>query len=451
MKHFNFIVNRICANPPPCCSKRASRFVWVLVLMLTLGIGQMWGTDELVYTLDGTITGTGSGYGTANDITQGEKDWKVTGNTTMNPWRLGGKGITNQNRNIYTTFTFSEDISKVTVQTGATGNSLTVNSVKLIVSASQNGGGDKEEISKTSSLTNTTLTFSRPSGHDWSGKYFTIVFNVTRSSSSGSNGYVEFKNAKFYKEAAVAHTVTLMDDTSHPLQEQSAGAGVTLPTRTGCTGYTFAGWTASWVEEQDEWTTIAPTIISAGTYHPAADVSLYPVYTKSEGGDGFTLSLTYSNTEYYIAPRSGSNTYFGVTTTAEDAETFYIDTDTLYIYEGNAKTYVNIDDNNTSIDFRTAQTPTAWTITESNSVWTFQSKGAGTRHLAWNYNQGSPRFAAYTGSNTYLYQYSKHDASTTSYISVPNCCTELGQINGSFLGTTHFGALSPEKFRPERP
>jgi len=45
MKHLNFIVNRICANTPPCCSKRASRFVLVLVLMLTIGIGQMWGVD----------------------------------------------------------------------------------------------------------------------------------------------------------------------------------------------------------------------------------------------------------------------------------------------------------------------------------------------------------------------------------------------------------------------
>lgn len=49
MKTLNFIVNRICANTPPCCSKRASRFVWVLVLMLTLGVGQMWGTT---YTWD---------------------------------------------------------------------------------------------------------------------------------------------------------------------------------------------------------------------------------------------------------------------------------------------------------------------------------------------------------------------------------------------------------------
>lgn len=59
MKHLNFIVNRICANTPPRRSKRASRFVWVLVLMLTLGVGQMWG-ESVTYTVASTSSVTKS-------------------------------------------------------------------------------------------------------------------------------------------------------------------------------------------------------------------------------------------------------------------------------------------------------------------------------------------------------------------------------------------------------
>lgn len=172
----------------------------ICLCMLTIGVGNVWGAEELVYTLDGTITGKGSNYASANDITQSSKAWKVTGNTTTNPWRIGGKSISGVNRPIYTTFTFTEDISKVEVETGSTGSSLTINSITLKVSSSQNGGGTvTSTITKNSSLTNTTLTFARPDATDWSGKYFTIIFNVTRKNSSG-NGYIEFKNAKFYKE-----------------------------------------------------------------------------------------------------------------------------------------------------------------------------------------------------------------------------------------------------------
>ena len=90
-------------------------------------------------------------------------------------------------------------------------------------------------------------------------------------------------NTKFCIEVKdmVASTVTLMDN-SAKLKEESAGAGVTLPSRSGCTEYKFVGWTKSWVAEQDEWTTTAPTIIPAGSYTPSGDENLYPVYIKEE-------------------------------------------------------------------------------------------------------------------------------------------------------------------------
>lgn len=88
------------------------------------------------------------------------------------------------------------------------------------------------------------------------------------------------------------YTVTLKDDNS-TLTQASVGASVILPSRAGCIGYTFAGWTKSWTSEQSSWTTTAPTIIPAGSYTPAGNENLYPVYTKTEGGGGTTTKTLY--------------------------------------------------------------------------------------------------------------------------------------------------------------
>lgn len=87
------------------------------------------------------------------------------------------------------------------------------------------------------------------------------------------------------------YTVTLKDDDTE-LTQASYGASVTLPSRAECAGYTFAGWTKSWTEPQESWTTTAPTIIPAGSYTPSADENLYPVYTKTEGGGTTETTVT---------------------------------------------------------------------------------------------------------------------------------------------------------------
>ena len=145
-----------------------------------------------IYKLDGTTTGGSSGYAEASSITQGTLSWSVVANTTMNPWRFGGKGA--QVRNCESTTAVStDDVTKVVVTTGTA--TCTVNSVTLKVGTSQ-GSGDISEISITSGLTSATLEFARPANTSWASRYFTIVFDVTCA--SGSNQYVQFKSAQFY-------------------------------------------------------------------------------------------------------------------------------------------------------------------------------------------------------------------------------------------------------------
>ena len=85
-------------------------------------------------------------------------------------------------------------------------------------------------------------------------------------------------------EVLPIYSVVLCDDNT-TLTEASYGAGVTLPTRNGDETYTFAGWSTTNVETE---TTTAPTIIPAGTYHPAQNITVYPVYTRTEGGGSTT-------------------------------------------------------------------------------------------------------------------------------------------------------------------
>ena len=65
-----------------------------MLLTMMASTGTMLGqtrVEEVVYTLDGTITGGSNGYATESEITQDNVTWMVTGNTTMSPWRIGGK------------------------------------------------------------------------------------------------------------------------------------------------------------------------------------------------------------------------------------------------------------------------------------------------------------------------------------------------------------------------
>ena len=78
---------------------------------------------------------------------------------------------------------------------------------------------------------------------------------------------------------SVPYTVTLGDDNT-TLTESSAGAGVTLPSRPDVSPYTFAGWSETNLTEE----TTTATVIPAGEYHPMDDITLYPIYSRSESG-----------------------------------------------------------------------------------------------------------------------------------------------------------------------
>ena len=141
-------------------------------------------------------TGSNNGYANNCDITIAGIKWNLTGNSTMQPWRIGGKSITNQDRALYSKTAMPFNISKIEVTHG-TASSITVNSFKVIVSDEANGAG--VEIPVTFKASSTT-TIELPAGADYTNKYFKFLYNVTNTTTS--NRYVQFTGAKFYAAQA---------------------------------------------------------------------------------------------------------------------------------------------------------------------------------------------------------------------------------------------------------
>lgn len=171
------------------------------MLMLMCFSVVSWAADyELVYTLDGSVT-TGGNSNYAQDgggLTQDGIDWSVTGNTTINPWRIGGKNLTNEDRLAYSKTAISDNVAKIEIEHGNITLSA-VNSVKVEVSSKSDFSTILETFTTTTVEASKTITHLRPSGQDWSGAYYRITYNVTAGS---SNTYIQLKSVKFYKEKA---------------------------------------------------------------------------------------------------------------------------------------------------------------------------------------------------------------------------------------------------------
>ena len=225
---------------------------FLLVMLLTLCVSaEVWGEEELVYTLTPT-NGTNSSYAGNCDVEIEGINWNLTGNSQMVPWRIGGKSLTNVDRALYSKTPISNNISKITIQHGAA-SSITVNSVELFVSTKENGTGTVISELSNSFAANSTMTFTRPDGKDWTNAYYKIVYNVTVSGTS--NKFLQFTNANFYSTPSSGGGDPVDPPTTHTINWHTAvgtvvdevleeGATITKPaTDPTMTGYTFMGWT----------------------------------------------------------------------------------------------------------------------------------------------------------------------------------------------------------------
>lgn len=122
--------------------KKATVFNRVLALLLVcvLCIGVLPTTaraesDAVLHELDTTVTankGANNAYASNCDVEVDGITWNVTGNSSLNPWRIGGKSLSGVNREVYTKTAIPGTTKSVSISIGAASN-ITINSVKLLV------------------------------------------------------------------------------------------------------------------------------------------------------------------------------------------------------------------------------------------------------------------------------------------------------------------------------
>jgi len=163
------------------------------------GGGETVGTPSTTacYTLDTSDTsnkGTNNSYAGACDVTCNGITWNVTGNATINPWRIGGKNLTNVDRTVYSKTAYSVPLSKIEFVSG-TMNLSSWNSLKLEYSTNSDFS-DAVTITAPSVAASTTIEFA-PEGGFPANCYFRFVLNVSAGTGS-SNKYVQLSKIIFY-------------------------------------------------------------------------------------------------------------------------------------------------------------------------------------------------------------------------------------------------------------
>lgn len=140
------------------------------------------------------IEGKDNAYAGTESITINGVTWSVTGNSTMVPWRIGGKYLDKVDRDIKCSTPINGTFGKVVVSIGTTSGSITLHSLTLSV-ADNPDFTNATKYKHTSNLkANTKHAFDITPA---TNAYYKITFNVTVTGTS--NKYYQFSGAKFYR------------------------------------------------------------------------------------------------------------------------------------------------------------------------------------------------------------------------------------------------------------
>ena len=206
--------------------------------------------------------------------------------------------------------------------------------------------------------------------------------------------------------------------------------GLELPTATPCdyastNGWSFVGWSETTISE----TTVRPAI-HTGNYKPTKNITLHAVYAKTgttQGAAGeFILSLQYEGTTYYVG-QTFDNSKLSAETEQTNAARFTIEDNYLH-YEGGYISHVSTSSSTNITRQANKEDAQAWTIAENGNTITFTSIADDTRGLGFNYNDGSPRFAAYKLNEK------EKDGETIKY---PSTFTKTSVSGGNVQVTTY--------------
>lgn len=267
-----------------------------LLLVVVMSVN-MWGAEKTIkFTPDATTTGSSAtSYGTVN-CTISEIGW------TFNQYNPNNRQVkTNQSSagnefNFKNTSALPGKIKSVVI----TFQALSVSDASKLCfiggssAISSLSGGSAGTWNSTAK----TLTWEPASTTNYT--YF--AFYQNGKAASGTNLLAESDAIVITYEAAATekYTVTIKDgsdNTLNTLTESAAGAGVTLPNQTTtCEDWTFLGYSETKFASETQDPATEPTIIDKGSYKPTKNITLYPVFKKTEstGGASASYQITFA-------------------------------------------------------------------------------------------------------------------------------------------------------------
>ena len=441
--------------------KKKFTFLIAALALLTMinlpgkAVGQNF---TLVYTLTPEISSTAAStaYNQAYDFTIDGITWNVTGNTSVNPWRIGGKKSTigsegTADRTLYSKGTISDNVSKIVVTHENSTSDITVNSMTLIVSTSENGGGTIISSVSGEYVNNSSTTFLRPENVDWTGRYYKIVYNVTNTTTTQK--YLLFAEAAFYKDAgsnapslsvtpssigfgsvainpSPAYEETFEVSFANLTQDLSVSVGSGLtgvsvsPTTISQNATSPASVTVSYnptaegtlngdITVSNTADNLSETVAVTGSAYDPANIRYYEkVTTASANWSGEYIFTGINSSEYYAL--TGVSSSLGTTAQVTVTENGIQSTSTTDGYKVTVAQTTNgyslylagagyLYYSGSSNNLYAAQTFTAntceWNISFASGVATITNVNNSARKLQFNYNTGNPRFACYSSSN----------------------------------------------------
>lgn len=175
---------------------------YLSTLLLIAVASAAWGDEVVFYTLDttGSLQGSNNVYANNCDIESDGITWNFTGNTQMNPWRIGGKNLTEVDRTVYTKTAMGSAISKIVLTLG-TGANVTINSLTLTVASDADFSTVLDVITRPEVTLSGDNEFTPTSGTEWnSGAYYKFTFNLTITATDNKNKFIQFSKVTFFKE-----------------------------------------------------------------------------------------------------------------------------------------------------------------------------------------------------------------------------------------------------------
>ena len=225
----------------------------IIGMAMAIGVGVVAGKSAVheveattagytsIYKLDTTSCGNTSSNAYANIGTKTVEnndisiDWSLRGNGQQAPWRMGGKNLSGENREIYTQTALSQDVDRVEIGFG-TAADVTVNSFTVTVHNSAENAADGSNAVATY-----TPTFAASSvigvdfPNSYNGKFYRFVLNVTVSKKNNKNEwvncYVQLSSIEFLKASSLTQLAK-----PNPIYNRTDNE-ITWPAVTNATSY----------------------------------------------------------------------------------------------------------------------------------------------------------------------------------------------------------------------